>query len=74
MSTAKLSMPFLSHYAQKYIMEKYANKPVQDDGVYEDQLFAVLDGLCDRFHEVRLDRAELIALASDGGAQMWRST
>ncbi len=73
MSTAKACLPFLSHYAQKYVMERHANKPVLDDGGYEDGLFAVLDGLCDRFNETRLDRAELIELAKDGGAQMWKS-
>ena len=58
------ALPFPSHYAQKYVMEKYANKPVLDDGGYEDQLFEVLDALCVACNEALIDRAELVELAS----------
>ncbi len=63
MAMSRSILPFLSHYAQKYIMEKYANKPILDDGGYEDQLFKVLDELCDALGEIRLDRSELIDAA-----------
>ena len=71
MSDARIALPFLSHYAQKYVMEKYANKPVLDDGGYEDQLFAALDDLCEAIGEPLLDRDELIELAKQPNRLMW---
>lgn len=73
MDVARQALPFLSHYAQKYVMEKYANKPVLDDGGYEDQLFAALDALCSAFGEPLLDRAELIELAKKSNRLTWMS-
>lgn len=70
--TARKALPFLSHYAQKYVMEKYANKPVIDDGGYEEQLFDALNALCDALNEQKLDREELVELAKEpAGALMW---
>lgn len=69
--TAASVLPFLSHYAQKYVMEKYANKPVLDDGGYEDKLFAALGALCNALGEPLLDRSELIELAKESNRLMW---
>ncbi len=65
------ALPFLSHYAQKYVMEKYANTPLLDDGGYEDQLFAALDALCNLLGEPLLDHAELVELAKQPNCLMW---
>ncbi|HCE07467.1 MAG TPA: hypothetical protein DEQ40_02480 [Oxalobacteraceae bacterium] len=70
----RAAVPFLSHYAQKYVMEKYANKPVLDDGGYEDQLFAALDSMCAAIGESTLGRAELVeASKNPDGVLLWRA-
>jgi hypothetical protein len=71
MDAARAVLPFISHYAQKYVMEKYANKPVLDDGGYEDQLFIALNDLCRALGEPLLDRAELTELAKEPNRLMW---
>jgi len=70
----RAAIPFLSHYAQKYLMEKYANKPVLDECRQEGPMVGGAEGMCAEISESTLDRAELVEAAKNpDGVLLWKA-